>query len=580
MNRKPSIERRLAIFLPLFVLLTFWTSFSAEAKGPSADERARYEALASDVPNEAGYAFLVARFDRSLVSLNELLVKFASNSSKFDMVQFEQTIKGTFGYNPFHPEELNQSGLDVSKGFVAFGLGQEGPPLIIASTSDMAKARKSLETLALNVGNAKPCETETKWDAELTQFRLSCTPESQIVLSLAKRNDKIYLMFFPGSQEWSERHFKAALSLKPDQSLKKTSYFPALLDRIEPDSSLVQVGDYQAYLKDIQSNVSRLQEQAGQSAETAEQKEAIADLDSLVDWAKIFNGQIASLTFNNKKLAFVHAVTGPKKEVSKLSRQMGIAGVSRLKNLKLNPDTLGSIRFLAMAKEWVEKLSKDVPAWSRSFDKVEAEFEKETGLNIRKDLFELSNGELLVNLYEIAPLDEAACMGQGLDDLDLLRHFRLVAATGIRKGIAPKSLIGKINAIADKQKLNRKPIGKGGKLFEIVLQGLPLQYGYEGKVFFLGIGTDALQTAMKNRKKIKGFKEKNRVMQLSMDLPKAAKSMEHLRPDAKCSNTQVHQVFKFWETEILPTLLAFQTFSVYTESHKDGFTTHGELTIR
>ena len=580
MNRKVPFLRMWKVSFVCLVLSILWGASPGWAKGPTADERARYEALAAGVPNQAGYAFLVAHFDRSLSSLNELLVKFAANSSKFDLAQFEQTVKGTFGYNPFHPEELNQSGLDVSKGFSAFGLGQEGPPLIVAATSDTAKARKSLETLALNVGNAKPCEIEEKWGSTRTTFRLSCTPDSKVVLMLAERNGMIYMMFFPETPAWAERHFQAALELKPADSLAKAAYFSALLDRIEPGSSLVQVGDYQTFLKDVKSDVSLLQEKAGTTAETEEQKAALSDLDSLVKWAGVFDGQIAGMTFSNKKLAFVHAVTGPKDKVKKFSSQMKAVGNSRLNSLKLNPDTLGSMRFFALAKEWVEVFSKDVPAWSSSFEKVEAEFLKESGLNIRDDIFALSNGELLVNLYGVAPLDQTACMGQGLGELDLLRHFRLVAATGIRKGANAKGFVKKINTIADKRSLVRKPVGKSGTMHEIVVNGLPLQYGYEKQVFFVGIGTQALQTALKNRRKIEGFTGKDRVMQLKMDLPKAAKSMEALRPDAACTNTQIHQVFKFWEQEILPTLFAFDAFTLYTVHHKDGFSTHGELTIR
>jgi len=366
------------------------------------------------------------------------------------------------------------------------------------------------------------------------------------------------------------------------ESMANEKSFSSMLGRLEAKTSLVVYNNYAQYLKTLKENAKELRSQI-ETRMPEEKKKSIdttaplAFLDTIAEFAGGFNAQIFAISLQSDKLTFAHELVGNKKRVDEFAKLFAVSGETKLNQLDLSGDIIGSLLGNINGQQFASFLSKKNPTIKKRLDRWRSQLQEEAGLSFDKDILENINGEMAALFYGINTLPKDIVYGQGMTELQIASQIKLVFAVVIKDAARTKGALKQAEGILQsKGKAVTSFDERGEKFLEVSPDGVPLQFGVYKNYFLLGFGKDALKTALSGTD-LKLPVAKDILGQLKFNLQKFVPTMESFKPPLDSPNTQLHQQYKVWKEQAAPKVNFVKGLDARAVKLPDGFSTRGEI---
>lgn len=573
---------KLAAFaLAMFVILLFGLASPLTAAGISKAEKAAFLKLAGELPADTSYSVLLTNISHSLLSMDAILQKYQQSDPTFKYHQVILSLKGSLGYNPFKIDELKSMGLDIDAGIFAFSKSQEGVPLIGFRALDVTKAAESLGQLALNMGGFKPCTPIEQNGVTLHYYTVSGDLNTAIGMAFAVKGDRFYAMFTPPAKQWFEQQLESALKVKKGGSLAGDRGFKKLLGRLDTGSAFLMYNDYKQYAKELRKGADKLKSQFGQQLQVNQLGSYVPLMDEMIMLAESFTAQIFAVSINERRIGFIHEIIGPKKAVARFRKFFNVKGGVSFSKLKLAANPIGVLVGHMNLTAVYNHLTQKKPDSKKSFDHWNDLLHKEAGIDFVKDVMGNLDGKIAALFYGFRPLPSEISKADSVTQAQLAGLANLVILAGLKNPAQTEKVLKKAEAAIRASGKTVELIKHPGfnVLYSVDSDGLPIQYGVYGKLFVLGIGGQAIQTATSGTLGLKLGFEKGTVSRLSMDFKRFAASMENLAPPADSPNTQLFQQYNLWKQQFAPKIGFLDKVEMKVILIPDGLHSSGEVTF-
>lgn len=565
----------------LAIVASLGLSDTTRASSISSADKDAYMNLAQRVPKDASVVALFANLDRSVGVVDTLLQRYAQTDPTFQYNQLVLSLKGPLGFNPLSAQELAGAGLDMSAGIAAFAFRQDGTPLLTMRAVDPAKARASLDHVALQINQSRPFEAPVGADGVRSVFYTQTgTPAGDVTLAVAFKDKVLLLMFAPESKEWFDRHVKAALELSPPQSLATDAAFTRLLGRLEPDTAFVSYNNYAQYLKDLRSGAKKLSDQLGQGGGLGDVSPLLF-MEQALSLAESFTAQIFAVSLNAQGAGFVHEIMGPPDKVKTFRELFAVASPRAFDKLPLAADPIGSLYATLNFRKVYERLIGGKSETKEAYTKWNTLVKTESAVDLEKDIYDNLTGELAVLFYGIAPIPADLAKAPRVSQAEVANLANLVFVVGLKNPAGTVELLKAARGKLDQAGKPAKSLDRQGfsVLQHMHADGLDLYMGVRGNLFVFGIGKGSLDAAFGKPGTLNLVEGPDVVAHLKMDFGRLVTTMENLKPPAGATNTQLFQQYQMWSTQIAGKLKFVKRAEAKSVQGAEGFRTSGRLTL-
>ncbi|RJO66641.1 MAG: hypothetical protein C4523_11760 [Myxococcales bacterium] len=579
MRVESALTRKAAILAGMFLALTLFVAPAARAASIGAAEIAAYTRLAEQIPSQAPLVVMAAGLSQTAASIEALFKRYQQTDPTFDYNKLTLSLKGGLGYNPLSTSELATLGLDLDYGLAVYSLSRDGAPLVVGRMSNRDALKKMLDTMAVSVGQGKALPPAKEKDAEIFVYTQDGTPAGKLQFIYALKGESAFVMAQPPSREWFDKHLAASLGLAKAKSLAADKTFAALLKRLEAKTSFVSYSNYAQYMKELKQTARSYEKELAGKGGFTDIPSPVELMDEFASFAEGFSGQIFAVSIQSERVRFVHELIGPKAKVQEWRKFFPGGGASKLAAINLLGDSIGSLYGTIDFKAIKDYFARKIPAFDKNWQAWNARVKQEANLDMDAEILAALGVEFAAAFYGLGPLPEAITKATSVSEAQMTSLAKLVIAASLRDPAKAKELMKKaeLGILTNGKIPGMFSAPTGDRFLEVVSDGLPLQFGVYKDVFLIGIGTRTLQDFVAKASAGGTTLDPKTVGRFAFDVGKLAATMENLKPPADSPNTQLHQQYKVWHSEVASKLSFIKRIEAQATQIADGFRSTGEF---